>query len=46
MSTRQYLSGAAKRKLKLVQENRNKKIAGSMDQFVKKKTGMLIINIW
>lgn len=42
MSTRQYLSGSAKRKLKLVQENINKKMAGSMDQFVKKKTGRCV----
>lgn len=38
MSTsRQYLSGSAKRKLKEERENKNKKIAGSMDQFLKKR---------
>ena len=30
---RKYLSGAAKRKLKSIRENDNKKIAGSMDKF-------------
>lgn len=37
MSTRQYLSGAAKRKLKLVQENRNKKNGWVNGSICKKK---------
>lgn len=37
--SRQYLSGAAKRKLKLGKEEQKKKLSGSMDRYFNKILG-------
>lgn len=40
MTSRQYLSGSAKRKLKAKKDNEIRKISGSIDHFFKKTNNM------